>query len=79
MHRWGAPPKKRFKHIHVRLGSAIHGSAQFWKVCPDPAVKLGSWSLQLPLIALKSIMRERYPLYQQSRYNTGHADRTPNP
>jgi len=31
---WGLAPKKRYKHIHVRLGSAIHGSAHFWEQAP---------------------------------------------
>jgi len=31
----GPLPKKRYKHIHVRLGSAIHGSAHFWEAPPN--------------------------------------------
>jgi len=31
---WGPPPKKRYKHIRVRLGYAIHGSAHFWEEVP---------------------------------------------
>jgi len=42
---WVNPPKKRYKHIPVRLGSAIHGSAHFWEDFPTTLRKLFS-SLQ---------------------------------
>ncbi|VVT28646.1 hypothetical protein MARINON1_40196 [Marinobacter salarius] len=40
---WKGLSKKRFKHIHVRLGSAIHGSAHFWKGPSNPAYQLRSY------------------------------------
>jgi len=35
---WGLPHKNRFEYIHVRLGSAIHGSAHFCEEGPTTPV-----------------------------------------
>ena len=38
--RWrAASPKKRYKHVRVRLGSAIPGSAHFWEKPPANAIR----------------------------------------
>ena len=54
---WVNPPKKRYKHIHVRLGSAIHGSAHSWKALSDrPSEFIRAFFN--PLLLLSSVLVE---------------------